>query len=284
MSQTPQILFHTQLPTNKPRLLVRNSDDFFPDVPASHPWHIFCNAHNALFTQHLNVLPDWDMFQTSHEWAAFHAAARCVSGGPIYITDEPGKHDLELIRQMTARTTRGTTVILRPHVVGKSMQPYYSYEEQALLKIGTYSGMQRSGTGILGIFNTCQARVRELVPLDQFPGTEEGDYLIRTFHSGFISEPMSIADRHALVHVDLPIKGWEILSAYPLLKLDSKTDGDGEVVSVANLGLLGKMTGAAAIIRTAVHVDESGRVRLWTYLRALGTLGQSASFLMLRTS
>ncbi|KAL8670601.1 MAG: hypothetical protein Q9168_004875, partial [Polycauliona sp. 1 TL-2023] len=30
MSQIPQILFHTQLPTNKPRLMVRNSDDFFP--------------------------------------------------------------------------------------------------------------------------------------------------------------------------------------------------------------------------------------------------------------
>ncbi|KAI7197876.1 glycoside hydrolase [Hortaea werneckii] len=76
MSQAPQILFHSQLPTNKPRLLVRNSDDFFPEVAASHPWHIFCNAHNALFTQHLNVLPDWDMFQTSHPWAGFHAAAR----------------------------------------------------------------------------------------------------------------------------------------------------------------------------------------------------------------
>ena len=30
MSQIPQILFHSQLPTNKPRLMVRNSDDFFP--------------------------------------------------------------------------------------------------------------------------------------------------------------------------------------------------------------------------------------------------------------
>lgn len=34
MSQTPQIIFHSQLPSNKPRVLLRNSDDFFPDVPA----------------------------------------------------------------------------------------------------------------------------------------------------------------------------------------------------------------------------------------------------------
>lgn len=38
MSQAPPIMFHSQLPSNKPRILLRNSDDFFPDVPASHPW------------------------------------------------------------------------------------------------------------------------------------------------------------------------------------------------------------------------------------------------------
>ena len=47
--------------------------------------HVFANAHSALFVQHLNVLPDWDMFQTSHAYSGFHAAARCVSGGPIVI-------------------------------------------------------------------------------------------------------------------------------------------------------------------------------------------------------
>jgi hypothetical protein len=38
MSQSPQLIFHSQLPSNKPRTLLRNSDDFFPEVPASHPW------------------------------------------------------------------------------------------------------------------------------------------------------------------------------------------------------------------------------------------------------
>lgn len=86
MSQTPSILFPYQLPNHTPPIPVRNSDDFFPDVEESHPWHIFCNAHNALMAQHLNVLPDWDMFQTDHKWAGFHASARAISGGPIYVT------------------------------------------------------------------------------------------------------------------------------------------------------------------------------------------------------
>jgi hypothetical protein len=144
MSQTPQILFHSQMPQNKPPLLVRNSDDFFPEVPTSHPWHIWTNAHNALFTQHLNVIPDWDMFQTVHDYSGFHAAARCVSGGPIYITDVPGQHDLDLIGQMTGPTTKGKTVIFRPSSVGKSLDQYNGYDDNTLLLIGTYHGKRHN--------------------------------------------------------------------------------------------------------------------------------------------
>jgi len=139
MSQAPQILFRQQLPQSRPTVPVRNSDDFFPNVPASHPWHIWANAHNALFTQHLNVLPDWDMFQTHHDRAAYHAAARCISGGPIYITDVPGEHDIELIKQMTGLTPRGKTVILRPSVLGKAMDPYTGYEEEYVVRSPIHS-------------------------------------------------------------------------------------------------------------------------------------------------
>ncbi|KAF2501764.1 glycoside hydrolase [Lophium mytilinum] len=276
MSQTPQILFHSQMPFNKPQIMVRNSDDFFPEVPASHPWHIFCNAHNSLFTQHLNVLPDWDMFQTSHPWASFHAAARCVSGGPIYITDVPGKHDVDLIHQMTAQTPRGNTVILRTHTVGKSIEAYSSYDEPALLKIGTYVGMAHTGTGILGVFNVSQRSISELLRLDQFPGTEEGSYVIRSHTTSQVSSQVINGDDPCAL-LNLPVQGWEILSAFPVhsFKLQRKQPADGpSSISVANLGLIGKMTGAAAIVNTDIHIDRtSGRLKVWTSLKALGTYG-----------
>ncbi|KAF2140819.1 glycoside hydrolase family 36 protein [Aplosporella prunicola CBS 121167] len=278
MSQVPQILFHSQMPTNKPRLMVRNSDDFFPEVPASHPWHIFCNAYNALFTQHLNVLPDWDMFQTSHPWATFHGAARCVSGGPIYITDVPGQHDVDLIRQMTANTPRGDTVILRPDVIGKTIDAYAGYDEHQLLKIGTYVGRAQTGTGILGVFNTTQRRLTELLTLDQFPGTEFGTYVVRSHRTGQTSSPFS-RQSTAFVHVDIAVQSWEILSAVPvgsyeLPRLSGHGSGSPKV-DVAVLGLLGKMTGSAAIVNTDSYVEREGgrHLRVWTSLKALGTYG-----------
>ncbi|MCQ6463597.1 hypothetical protein NPN16_24840, partial [Vibrio parahaemolyticus] len=75
MSQFPQALFHALLPQIRPPVTARNSDDYFPDAPSSHRWHVWVNAHNAVLTQYLNVVPDWDMFQTVHEFADYHAAA-----------------------------------------------------------------------------------------------------------------------------------------------------------------------------------------------------------------
>jgi hypothetical protein len=281
MSQTPQLIFHSQLPTNKPRILLRNSDDFFPEVPASHPWHIFCNAHNSMLNQYLNILPDWDMFQTSHPWAAFHAAARCVSGGPIYITDIPGQHDVDLIFQMTGNTPRGDTVILRPHTVGKTTNAYHSYDDPVLLKITTYVGMAHTGVSILGVFNCTQRPLAELIGLNQFPGAEKGTYIIRSHKTGQITKPTTADDNDSFVHLELPLQGWEILSAFPLqtFKLNRTHDAAGPAeISVANLGLLGKMTGAAAILNSDSHIEEeSGRLRVWTSLKALGTYGKYMS-------
>lgn len=280
-SMTPQIMFHSQMPTNKPTLPLRNSDDFFPEIPASHPWHIFCNAHNSLLTRYLNVLPDWDMFQTSHPYASFHAAARCISGGPIYITDEPGKHDLSLLDQMTAQTVTDITVILRPSVIGRTIDIYHDYNEGHALRIGSYTGWAKTGSGILGLFNIHSDLASSIVSLMDFPGIHEdskSQYIVRAHTSGKVSSRMKPLTQNSLVSVVLEPKGWEILTAYPTRSFalpgrhGDNTPRD-ELTHVAALGLLGKMTGAAAVVTSDISVVENGRLRFNISLKALGTLG-----------
>ncbi|KJR80867.1 raffinose synthase protein Sip1 [Sporothrix schenckii 1099-18] len=281
MSQTPNILFYSQLPQNRPPLLVRNSDDFFPDVPASHPWHVWTNAHNNLFTQHLNVLPDWDMFQTVHGYSTFHAAARCVSGGPIYITDTPGQHDLGLIQQMTGTSVYDKTVIFRPSVVGRSLDQYVGFHDNVLLKVGSYHG-NSAGTGILGVFNVSDRRVHELVPLARVPGVDASDgadmlYVARAHTSGRITGAPVGAD--ALLTLALDTYEYEIVSVYKVHSFDSRRGSGGggttnNPLHVANLGLLGKMAGAAAVVGTTYRQrDDNNRVSLQTSLKAPGILG-----------
>jgi raffinose synthase len=80
--------------------LTRSSIDFFPGRPESHSAHLYANAQVGLFFGHF-MLPDWDMFQSGHEWGAFHGAGRAISGGPVYVSDQPGTHDFSLLRKLT---------------------------------------------------------------------------------------------------------------------------------------------------------------------------------------
>lgn len=53
------------------------------------------------------------MFQSMHTWAHYHAAARAISGGPIYITDKPNQHNPSLVYKLVAQRRDGDWYILR---------------------------------------------------------------------------------------------------------------------------------------------------------------------------
>lgn len=221
------------------------------------------------------------MFQTSHPYSSFHAAARCVSGGPVYFTDEPGKHDVELINQMTARTPRGNLVTLRPDVVGKTINAYVGYDEECMLKVGTYVGAQGTGTGILGVFNVSKRPLAEFVALSDFPGVMRGEeYVVRAHKTGEVSGIMRPYDVMALASLELEVKSWEILSSYPVqaFTLRGSRGIKRGATKVAVLGLLGKMTGAAAVVKSDMDIAENGRLKVFTSLKALGILGKVLQF------
>ena len=284
MSQFPQNIFYTQLPQKQPRFMVRNSDDFFPDVPSSHPWHIWVNAHNAILNQHLNVVPDWDMFQTSNDYSDFHAAGRCISGGPVYITDYPGEHNIDLIKEMTATTTQDKTIVLRPSRFGKSINVYTAYEEERLLKVDTYTGSKGTGTSIMAIFNISQRTLTELVNINSFSGLEsEQAYIVRSHTTGEVSHALTLDSSLApVISLSLDVKGYEILSAFPLrsFTLAGSTGlHSSSATDVAILGLLGKMTGAAAVLDSTMAIEKKGRLRMTVALKAMGVLGVYVSSL-----
>jgi len=79
--------------------VARAADDFYPDRPESQTVHLVNVAYNSLFIGEI-CLPDWDMFHSKHESAGLHAAARAVGGCPVYVSDKPGQHDVELLRKL----------------------------------------------------------------------------------------------------------------------------------------------------------------------------------------
>ena len=79
--------------------IMRTSDDFFPNKPESHAVHIHTNAVVSFWAGEF-IHPDWDMFQSGHPMGALHAAARAVSGGPVYVSDKPDSHNFDLLRKL----------------------------------------------------------------------------------------------------------------------------------------------------------------------------------------
>ncbi|TVU12355.1 hypothetical protein EJB05_45996 [Eragrostis curvula] len=94
MSQNTDALY-----CSKQTAVVRASDDFFPRDPVSHTIHIAAVAYNSVFLGEF-MLPDWDMFHSLHPAGEYHGSAREISGGPIYVSDAPGKHDFELLKKI----------------------------------------------------------------------------------------------------------------------------------------------------------------------------------------
>ncbi|KAK4426132.1 Galactinol--sucrose galactosyltransferase [Sesamum alatum] len=87
--------------------LGRVGDDFWCTDPSGDPngtfWlqgcHMVHCAYNSIWMGNF-IHPDWDMFQSTHPCADFHAASRAISGGPIYVSDSVGNHNFELLRRL----------------------------------------------------------------------------------------------------------------------------------------------------------------------------------------
>ncbi len=127
--------------------VTRASDDFFPDRPETHPDHLRQCAYNSLWLEAC-TLPDWDMFHSQHPWGRYHALARAVSGGPVYVSDKPGEHDFPLLQQLVAADNK----ILRaddPALPTRDILFRDPESTDRLLKV-----FSRNGTiGLLGVFH-----------------------------------------------------------------------------------------------------------------------------------
>ncbi|XP_022987600.1 probable galactinol--sucrose galactosyltransferase 6 isoform X3 [Cucurbita maxima] len=134
----------------KQTAVVRASDDFFPRDPVSHTIHIAAVAYNSVFLGEI-MLPDWDMFHSLHPAAEYHASARAISGGPVYVSDAPGNHNFELLKKLVLPDGS----VLRARLPGRPTRDCLfsdpARDGVSLLKIWNLNKF----TGVVGIYN-CQ--------------------------------------------------------------------------------------------------------------------------------
>ncbi len=255
--------------------LTRTSTDFWPKRPESHGLHLWTNALVSLwFAEFIHA--DWDMFQSTHEMAAFHAAARAISGSPVYVSDKPGMHDAAVLRKLVC--SDGS--ILRCAAPARPARDCCFRDlqgEDVALKL-----LNRNHHGaVVGVFNVqyhADAAERRTISATIAPadltGGAEGKYAIWLHRSGAVH----VASGNDGVTVELSegVNGWEVATIVPI--------DDG----FAPLGLAGMYNGGGAIVLVArdgkryrrIILRDGGRFVAWSKRKpvAVQVAGENAKF------
>lgn len=122
------------------------------------------------------------------------------------------------------------------------------------------------------MFNISARPLTDIIPLSRFPGVLASmHYIVRAHSSGLVTAPLKTSFPASLLTVSLGVRGHEIFSAFPLSIFHSEARGP---VYLANLGLIGKMTGCAAVLNNSFVLLETGRMFIDTRVKALGILGR----------
>lgn len=242
-------------------LVWRNSDDFFPRRNSSaQQIHVHTNALNNLWTSTF-ALPDWDMFQSHNRWAEFHAAARALSGGPIYVCDKPGKQNFRILRRLASNDGRVWRCD-RPALPATESIFVNCRTEPILLKIHNRSGTM----GLIGFFHCSEVRkpLRGSYSPADIPGLSGSHFIARSYSSGHVEE-MDLSEQAPVI---LPRMGFEIVTISPVL-------GSW----IAPLGRLDRYTGVTSLAAVSILADgdcriamrESGRYLFWCKQAASAT-------------
>ena len=162
----------------------RNCVDYIvPHKSSRDKLHILFNAYNALWMSQL-VWPDWDMFQSHDPWALPQAVARAVSGGPVYLTDEPGRTNPEVVKPL-AFSDGSLPLPDEPALPTEDSLMRDPYNEPVPLKVFSKASVDGAGVyGIVAAFNITRDDVSvrgSVTPSDAL--LPKGEYLIYEYFS-----------------------------------------------------------------------------------------------------
>ncbi|KAH9320819.1 hypothetical protein KI387_015458 [Taxus chinensis] len=270
--------------SSKKTAIVRASEDFMPHNPTLQTLHIASVAFNSLLLGEV-MLPDWDMFQSKHFSAEYHAAARAVGGCGVYVSDRPGEHDFKILKKLVLPDGS----VLRARFPGRpSCDCLFvdtTGDKKSLLKIWNMNAC----TGVVGVFNCqgagwsdegkcikayddCPESVTGCVrPMDvEFLGDVadaewNGDCAIYAHNTGSLTR----LSRTGSLTVSLKVLEYEVYTVSPIMDYN-------RTVCFAPLGLI-DMYNAGGAIESSEYFDEDDKCIIKMTVRGCGRFGAYTS-------
>ncbi len=238
MSNGSDVLYHLNASNGW-----RNSTDYFPGRPPHvHKWHVYVNAMNNVWSSTF-ALPDWDMFQSHQPEAAFHAAARAISGGPVYVCDKPGKQNFALLA--TLCTSEGRLLrCARPARVARDCLFVDTYRVARPLKVTNVNGKH----GVLGLFHVTRGAewVEGTYCAADVDGMKADRYAAYHYRTEMVRQ-VKPRDRMTIAFEPM---GWELVTFAPVLG------------AFAPIGLLDKLNSSRALQWQSAERDGGLKCRV----------------------
>jgi hypothetical protein len=241
--------------------IARNSDDYLPDNPQNTKEHTYYNAYNAYWTSNF-AYPDWDMFQSHDAHGEYHAIARAISGGPVYITDKPGLEHPEILRPLTLSNGKLLMLDAPGQVTRDILLTDVALEPTALKVFGRISrpGLSAGMVAAFNVNKSAQTVAGSLRALDVegiFNGGVNPQRAVAVYRRS--DERAVLLDaKHPDLHFNLNSFGYDLFTVVPV--------GQG----VAVFGLLDKYLGPAAVVsqkvernQVTVRLREAGDFGAW---------------------
>jgi raffinose synthase len=230
--------------------VARNSDDYQPELRHNPKDHLFQNAYNAFWLANF-AYPDWDMFQSHDPAAEYHAAARAVSGGPVYFTDEAGKERADVLRRLALSDGRLLTADEPAQVTRDLLLNDPSVEPVALKIFGTVTrrGYPAATVAAFNVNKTAAEVSGELRAADVWGGAGTAAPQFAVYQRGR-GRAVLLRARGEALPFTLGEFGHDLFTLAP---------AEG---GVAVFGLLDKYVGAAAVVSVTRGAGGGVTVRL----------------------
>ncbi len=219
--------------------VARNEEDYFPYEPGetynmmrgNAAVHVLSAVTNSLWFGEM-VYPDYDEFESYNPNATFHAIARAISDGPVYVTDKPGKQDFNVLFPLVYRDGR----IIRTSVPARPTQDCL-FQVQAPKPFKAFS---RSGKiGLIAVWNVADTNfVAGTFKPSDVHGIEGKRFLVYEY----FSKSHLIAGRNQALPVMLGRFGYKLYYISPMedgfapVGLTDKYNAPGTIESCRRTG------------------------------------------------
>jgi raffinose synthase len=214
--------------------VARAVEDYFPYEPDENynlqkgnaAAHVLQAVYNSIYFGQM-VYPDFDIFQSHNPHAEFHAIARAINCGPIYITDKIGEQKFDLLKQLVYSDGK---IIRSESPLLPAEDCLFQVQDKKLFKAWSMAGK----TGVLGIWNAADAdQVSGYFKPSDVKGIKGKEFAVYEY----FSKNLSIAKAEDSFAVNLGRMKYQLYYVVPV------TNG------FAALGLDGKYNGPATVLK-----------------------------------